>query len=98
MTDVRSIEQFTDDARAFLDANVKRKEEEHFEWGQGPDRPGLLDEKSAEEEQRESAEAKAWRAQVFDAGFGWITGPPEYGGRGLTPAHDRAYREIEAEY
>jgi acyl-CoA dehydrogenase len=98
MTDAPSIEDFTDDARAFLDANAKRKEEEHFEWGRGSDRTGLLDEKSTEEEQREIAEAKAWRAEVFDAGFGWITGPTEYGGRGLSPAHDRAYREVEAEY
>ena len=35
---------------------------------------------------------------MFDAGFGWLVGPVDYGGRGLTPAHDRAYREVQAEY
>ncbi|HEX5615877.1 MAG TPA: acyl-CoA dehydrogenase family protein, partial [Acidimicrobiia bacterium] len=84
--------------RAFLDEHAEPKREERFAWGQGSDRIGVLDEKSAEEEAREIADAKAWRARLFDAGFAWITGPVEYGGRGLTAAHDRAYRELEAEY
>ncbi|HLF41854.1 MAG TPA: acyl-CoA dehydrogenase family protein, partial [Acidimicrobiia bacterium] len=29
---------------------------------------------------------------------GWITGPPELGGRGLSGAHDRVYRQLEAQY
>jgi acyl-CoA dehydrogenase len=98
MTTDISLEDLADAARAFLDANAPRKVEEQFQWGQGSDRTGLLDEKSAEEERREIDEGKAWRAKVFDAGFGWITGPPEYGGRGLSPAHNRTYAAIEAEY
>ena len=73
-----------------------RREQESSEWGKGSDRVGLLDEKSKEEELAEVEEAKAWRQELFDAGFGWITGPPEYGGRGLTSAHERGYRELGA--
>ena len=36
---------------------------------------GLLTENTAEEELEVAARAKAWKAQEFDAGFGWITGP-----------------------
>jgi alkylation response protein AidB-like acyl-CoA dehydrogenase len=93
MTPTVSIEEFRTEAEQFLESRVARREEERQEWGQGSDRVGLLDEKSREEEQAEVEAAKAWRQDLFDAGFGWITGPAEYGGRGLTPAHDRAYRE-----
>ncbi|MFM8387657.1 MAG: acyl-CoA dehydrogenase family protein, partial [Actinomycetota bacterium] len=41
---------------------------------------------------------KAWRRKKFDAGFGWITGPTEYGGAGLTPAHERIFNRLESEY
>jgi alkylation response protein AidB-like acyl-CoA dehydrogenase len=93
---VPTVDEFRDAALAFLDANAERKGEEHQVWGQGSDRIGVLDEKTEEEERREIEEAKAWRATAFDAGFAWITGPTEYGGRGLTPAHDRAYRDAES--
>jgi alkylation response protein AidB-like acyl-CoA dehydrogenase len=93
MTPTVSIEEFRTEAEQFLESRVARREEERQEWGQGSDRVGLLDEKSREEEQAEVEAAKEWRQDLFDAGFGWITGPAEYGGRGLTPAHDRAYRE-----
>jgi acyl-CoA dehydrogenase len=91
-------EEFRAEARAFLDANVERKVEEKFEWGKGSDRVGLMDEKTPEEEARLVAAAKGWKQQEFDAGFGWITGPEEYGGRALTAAHERAYRAVASEY
>jgi alkylation response protein AidB-like acyl-CoA dehydrogenase len=97
MADV-SVDEFRSQARSFLDANAPRKGEETGEWGQGSDRVGLLDEKSADEERREIEAGRAWRAKLFDAGFGWITGPEHYGGRGLSGAHDRAYREVASEY
>ena len=37
----------------------------------------------------EVEEARAWRQQVFDAGFGWITGPAAYGGRELPGEYER---------
>ncbi|MDQ1522056.1 MAG: hypothetical protein QOI55_3129 [Actinomycetota bacterium] len=93
-----SVDDFRREARRFYESNAPRKGEEQGEWGQGSDRVGLLDEKSAEEERREVEHGREWRAKVFDAGFAWITGPPAYGGRGLTSAHDRALREVAAEF
>jgi acyl-CoA dehydrogenase len=46
----------------------------------------------------ELEEAKTWRALKYDNGFGWITGDPDYGGRGLSRRHDQAFRELEAQY
>jgi acyl-CoA dehydrogenase len=43
-------------------------------------------------------QAKDWQRARFDHGFGWITGPIEYGGAGLTQAHERAYLSVEREY
>jgi len=98
MSEQISVDEFRAEARAFLEANVEVRREEKFVWGRGSDKVGLLEEKSPEEEQREIDTARQWRGKVFDAGFGWISGPTAYGGRGLTPAHDRAYREEESRF
>jgi alkylation response protein AidB-like acyl-CoA dehydrogenase len=42
--------------------------------------------------------ARRWRAAKFDAGFGWLTGPPEYGGAGLPEEYELCYAEIELCY
>jgi acyl-CoA dehydrogenase len=89
---------FLDEAHSFLDANAERRVEEAFQWGKGSDRVGILEEKSPEEEAKEAADAKAWKAREFDAGFGWITGPEEHGGRALPSSYERAYREVAARY
>ena len=89
---------FRAEAKSFLDEHVERRVEEKFEWGKGSDRVGLLEEKTAEEEAAEIRAAKAWKATEFDAGFGWISGPEAYGGRGLPIGYERAYRELGAGY
>ncbi len=93
-----SESEFRADATSFLDDHSEPRREEKFEWGKGSDRVGLLEEKTPEEEAAELRAAKAWKALEYDAGFGWITGPSEYGGRELPPAYDRAYRELAARY
>jgi alkylation response protein AidB-like acyl-CoA dehydrogenase len=97
MSDI-SLQDFTQSATAFLDANASHRSESKFVWGEGSDRVGMLDEKTPEQEALELAEAKAWKQQEFDAGFGWITGPTEYGGAALPKEYDRAYRELVGRY
>jgi len=101
MTRPTTISQadFRREATAFLDAHAQRRvEDETFEWGKGSDSVGILEEKAPEAEATEVAAAKAWKAVEFDAGFGWITGPEEYGGRALPTTFERAYRELAAGY
>ncbi len=93
-----SISDFAADARAFLDAHCERRVEEQLGWGEGSDRVSMFEERSKDEEHALVARAKQWRNTVFDAGFGWITGPVEFGGGGLTADHQRAYNEAAAQY
>jgi acyl-CoA dehydrogenase len=99
MTDSITIDEFAAEAREFLDANAEPKADTGaFVWGEGPDDPSLFEEIDREQEKLELVEAKKWRATKYDAGFGWITGPTELGGRGLTRSHERAWNELEAGY
>jgi alkylation response protein AidB-like acyl-CoA dehydrogenase len=91
-------EQFELEARAFLDTHLQRRPVEQFEWGHGSDHVGLFPEQTAEEAAAELAAAKEWARTVFDAGFGWISGPEAYGGRGLPSSYQRLYRSVASEY
>jgi alkylation response protein AidB-like acyl-CoA dehydrogenase len=94
-----SLEEFETEAVAFLDAHAPRRSARDAAWGEGSDRVGLFEEeKSFEQEQAELAIAKAWRRKVFDAGFGWITGPLHYGGRELPAAYERRWQAAQARY
>jgi alkylation response protein AidB-like acyl-CoA dehydrogenase len=93
-----ALADFVTEANAFLDANAEPRSDQKFVWGEGPDRVGILDEKTPEEEAEELRAAKDWKAKEFDAGFGWITGPAEYGGRELDISYQRAYAEAQADY
>jgi len=91
-------EQFEAEARAFLDATAERRPEETFVWGQGSENVSLFPERTPEQQAADLAASRAWAQQVFDTGFGWITGPTEYGGRGLTADHQRIWGRVASEY
>lgn len=94
-----SVDDFRAEADAFLAAQCPRRDEETVtSWGEGSDRVSMFEEHSQSEEQQAVAHAKRWRNTVFDAGFGWIAGPEQYGGRNLTAGHQRAYNEIASGY
>jgi alkylation response protein AidB-like acyl-CoA dehydrogenase len=59
---------------------------------------GFFREVSAEQEAAELAESRAWRALLFDHGFGWLTGPPEFGGRDLPMAYEQRFRRLAADF
>jgi alkylation response protein AidB-like acyl-CoA dehydrogenase len=82
----------------FLSRHASARPPEDVRWGEGPEGLTIFHETSGEEEQREVEEAKRWQAARWRAGFGWICGPTEYGGRGLPVSFDRLYRRLEADY
>ena len=99
MSNTVSVEAFTQQAREFLERNAERKEAaKAFVWGEGSDNVAMFEERSREAEMEVLRKAKEWQAARFDNGFGWITGPTQYGGAGLTPAHERAYNAVERDY
>ena len=99
MTSQMSVEDFASKARVFLEAKAERKEvKKKFTWGEGTDNVSMFEERSRDAEMEVLRKAKEWQAKRFDNGFGWITGPTEYGGAGLSNAHERAYNQVEREY
>jgi acyl-CoA dehydrogenase len=95
-----TLEEFEKEALAFLDTHAEARggEDKPFVWGEGSDQVAIFEEIDRETEAAALADAKAWRAERFDAGLGWITGPAQYGGRELPAAYDRAYASLEARY
>ncbi len=94
-----SIDDFRAEVTEFLNANAEQKQaERRFVWGQGPDNVAMFEERDREAELELLAKAQKWRAKRFDAGFGWITGPEEFGGRSLPASHQRAYDALEGRY
>ncbi len=87
------VEEFRASARRFLnEALPLRQKDRSFEWGTGPDASGLFEDAPSASE---IAQAREWRRTVFDAGFGAITVPVQYGGRGLPVTYERAYQAEE---
>ena len=68
-------------------------------WGEGSDEIVLYERTEDGAIDEEIASVRAWRRELFDAGLGWVTGPPKLGGRGLSTAHqavlDAATRRYE---
>jgi acyl-CoA dehydrogenase len=93
-----TVEELEAEARAFLEANAEPRVEVQRAWGEGSDQVSLLPERTLEEELAELDQARAWAQKRFDAGFGWITGPAQYGGRALTRDHQRAYDALEGQF
>jgi alkylation response protein AidB-like acyl-CoA dehydrogenase len=87
---------FANDAIRFLSSHADRVQPATQAWGEGPEHLTIFHESTGDEELAEAASAKAWQAVKWAAGFGWITGPREFGGRGLDASYERIYRSIEA--
>src|SRR6201986_635817 len=94
------MDEFIAEVRAFLDASAERRPgpREAVAWGAGDDTIAYFSTDPPDVDRANAEKARRWQRRRFDAGLGWITGPVEYGGRGLTTAHDLLYDAIEAEY
>ena len=92
--DAPDLETFRDGVVAFLDAHHARRAPGTV----SSDRISVIPERTEQEEAHELARARAWRATVFDAGYGWVDGPVEHGGQGLDAQHAAVYRALEMAY
>ena len=93
------IEDFVGRVRAFLDEHASRRETDAVGvWGQGKDHTGYFTDDPSDVEKAKVDAARAWQRTRYENGFGWITGPAEFGGNGLTTTHDLMYDLIESEY
>ena len=92
------VREFARQAREFLDAHATRAEQAEFRWGQGEDTVAYFNADPPDVKDVKLSAAKDWQRTRYENGFGWISGPPEYGGQGLTPVHELIYNSIESEY
>lgn len=97
-----TVEEFTEAARAWLaeryPAVVEDAGKRRFVWGEGSDEVRVFQEPDAASEADAMDAVRAWRAALWEAGYGWITGPPEYGGAGLSSAHQRAFERLSRQF
>lgn len=94
------LDAFEAECRDWLDANARRLPGSgRFVWGDGDDTVvEIWEEFDGARDAARLAAARGWRRSRFDAGFGWIDGPVELGGRGLPAAWARTYAKLEAAY
>ncbi|MFI5953216.1 acyl-CoA dehydrogenase family protein [Cryptosporangium sp. NPDC051539] len=92
------MDDFVASARAFLDGAAERRHDSARAWGSGSDRVTYFSDDVPDVAAEKVQAGRAWQRRRWEAGFGWITGPAEYGGAGLTTLHQLAYDTVEAEY
>ena len=86
------LDAFRADARAWLEGHAARRQPDTSEFKR---RVAL----AADEDEPAHVEAcKAWQRTIYDAGFGGLSVPPEYGGRGLPATYERAWRQEVARF
>jgi alkylation response protein AidB-like acyl-CoA dehydrogenase len=98
------LERFRGEARAWLERHAEPKPAGRGErdreqpWGHGSDSVAVFPTAAPEEERSRVKAASEWQRLKFDAGYGAITWPQEYGGAGLSPAFERAFRSEERRF
>jgi alkylation response protein AidB-like acyl-CoA dehydrogenase len=80
-TDTIDVEQFRHEARSWIRANLEGRAQSDRRQGSESKTP------------EEIADSRILQRKLFDAGYAGISFPKEYGGKGLTTAHERAWRE-----
>jgi len=86
------VDEFRAKAREWLAANAPKRGEADV----GP--MGEAHEMGSREERDHVMRAREFQAKLHDAGFAGITVPREYGGQGLTRAHQAAFTQEAAAY
>jgi alkylation response protein AidB-like acyl-CoA dehydrogenase len=92
-----SLDAFIAEARAFLDGAVAGRlgrQAEAAADSKDDSRYALF----AGTTDEEIGAAREYQKALFDAGFGWITGPQDDGGAGLPRSFEKAFAALERDY
>jgi alkylation response protein AidB-like acyl-CoA dehydrogenase len=90
-------EAFRAAARAWLSA-VAAPRAAVDEWGTGDDSVAVFHNRTEDEEREQTERICAWERTRFDAGWGALSWPPEFGGRGLPVSYEHLYRAEESAF
>lgn len=97
-----SLEEFREAARAWFaeryPAAPASEGPRQFVWGEGSDEVAVFREPDPVEQAEAVQAIRRWRAEVWAAGYGWITGPTAYGGAGLPAAYQREFEKVRREF
>ncbi len=94
-----SVAEYRAAARAWLAERASLKTPDAAqEWGTGEFSVVVFHDISDAEELEVLRTYKSWHEERRAAGFGAIAVAPEFGGLGLSKAHDSAYKEVEAAF
>ncbi len=69
-----------------------------FTWGEGDDEVRVFQEPDLAAEADALPAIRRWRQDLWEAGYAWIDGPPEYGGAGLPAAYARGFEQLARRY
>jgi alkylation response protein AidB-like acyl-CoA dehydrogenase len=87
-----TLDDFLGTARTFLEEACAQRTPERE--GSAKSRYALFSGSTPDEIEA----AIGYQRATFDAGYGWITGPTEYGGAGLDAKYERAFTAIERQF
>ena len=87
------LDDFAAEARQWLSSVAAPRT--RAKWGVGPDSVAVFENWTAEQERAETDRIRGYERAKYDAGWGALTWPEEYGGRGLPTSYALAFRQEE---
>lgn len=97
---VAGLEEYRAEAHGWLErhATVKPSNPAELPWGEGSDDVSVFHDMTDAEEQALLDRAMAWQREKFDAGYGAIQWPAEFGGAELPATYEEAFEEEQAHF
>ena len=95
MNGIADPDEFRTEARAWL-ASVARPRPSEREWGTGDDSVAVFENWTAAEDREHTERIRSWERTRFDHGWGALSWPEEFGGRGLPGSYEHLYLAEEA--
>lgn len=77
---------------------AERRGKGRFAWGEGSDEVRVFQEPDPVQEADALPAIRRWRQDLWAGGYGWISGPVEYGGAGLPASYQRAFEQLTRRY
>jgi acyl-CoA dehydrogenase len=90
-------EDFRVRARAWLDSVTERRDPAG-QWGEGDDSVAVFENWDARAEREHTDAGRRWEKRKFDAGWGALSWPAQYGGQGLPKFYELIFAEEESRF